>query len=820
MQAQTLSGTVTDTEDGKPLEAVMLGVIRGDKLIDYALTDERGHYSLKWHHEGTLQLSVSLLGYRKEMHDISGPGRLDLALKSEAVVLKEVQIRPGRISTRKDTVRYDLSKFATERDVHIKDVLKRLPGVDVEESGQVKYKGKPIDHFLVEGMDVTGGRYNQINNNLNAKAVKSAEIMENYQSVKALKGKINSDEVALNLKLDPKLRDQWIWNSTLGTGCDDDGNLLWEAALNALQLGKGRQSVYGYKSNNRGIDLNNEQAILTGSDTRQEMPLDRLLSLTDISTPLDKRRMLFNETHTLNANRMYRSDDERTLRLQAGYTHDRRQQRRETQQLYYQPEDTIGIDETSRYLLRTDAAHLEAHYEANLPTRYLSNRLLLEGEDEQGTSPELGQVIRAKRLEAKNLFQLISNNEGRTWEVNSLMRYAYAPSRLELTDGMQTYGQQNFYCDHSAGYLRKRNGFSQRYTVGLQGEWNQMEIGKQQHTGDQLSLYFTPYFQLERGKWLATLQLPLRHRHYLSIHHSYLLFNPSLYVRLRQDYHWQFSLYGSLNRSAGSTTELFPFAYRTDYRTWRRTEGILPLSTNLFGRAYAEYKNTVQEFFVTAAFSLQQAWHNTLSEQQVSADSTVYVRHRQPNRSRYLALDLNLSKGFYDWNLKSSLNLTLSRYAGTQLTRLSESTGSLLQRYRYDQLKAEAQLLYTPLSALEIEYQATIGYGGSRIGSDTRLTPLLNSVQRLRLTVSSGRLYLRLSGEHYRNDLDNRHRLITWLADVSIIYKVKRWRLEGNLNNLFNQKSYAYTRYSATQSYTSRLGIRPREATVTAGYQF
>ena len=50
--------------------------------------------------------------------------------------------------------------------------LKKLPGVDVDENGQVKYKGKAIDHYFVEGMDVTGGRYSQINNNLSAKAVK------------------------------------------------------------------------------------------------------------------------------------------------------------------------------------------------------------------------------------------------------------------------------------------------------------------------------------------------------------------------------------------------------------------------------------------------------------------------------------------------------------------------------------------------------------------------------------------------------------------------------------------------------------------------
>lgn len=157
--------------------------------------------------------------------------------------------------------------------------------MDIDDNGQVKYKGKAIDHYFVEGMDVTGGRYSQINNNLSAKAVKSAEIMENYQSVKALKGKLSSDEIALNLKLDPQARDQWIVNGTLGAGWSDGtqettgtaqtkrdkGTLLWENAANALQLGKGKQSIYGYKSNNNGTDLSREQHILT-NNTSQQIP--------------------------------------------------------------------------------------------------------------------------------------------------------------------------------------------------------------------------------------------------------------------------------------------------------------------------------------------------------------------------------------------------------------------------------------------------------------------------------------------------------------------------------------------------------------------
>ena len=103
---------------------------------------------------------------------------LNINLQPEAIALKEVVIHPGRVYSQKDTIRYDLSEFTSSKDVYIKDVLKKLPGIDIDENGQVKYKGKAIDHYFVEGMDLTGGRYNQINNNLSAKAVKTAEIME------------------------------------------------------------------------------------------------------------------------------------------------------------------------------------------------------------------------------------------------------------------------------------------------------------------------------------------------------------------------------------------------------------------------------------------------------------------------------------------------------------------------------------------------------------------------------------------------------------------------------------------------------------------
>lgn len=579
--AQSLSGLVTDEETGQPLEAVMISVLRNGTMIDYALTDARGRYSLPWKYNGNLQVSVSLLGYRREIRNISAAGTLHIRLHPEAIALKEVQIRPGRIHGRKDTVRYNLAEFASSKDIHIKDVLKKLPGVDIDDNGQVKYKGKAIDHYFVEGMDVTGGRYSQINNNLSAKAVKSAEIMENYQSVKALKGKLSSDEIALNLKLDPQARDQWIVNGTLGAGWSDgtqettgtaqtkrdQGTLLWENAANALQLGKGKQSIYGYKSNNNGTDLSREQHILT-NNTSQQIPLHGFLVQPGISAPLDKQRLLFNETHTLNANRMYKWNDERSLRLQAGYTHNRITQQRGNSQVYYQPDDTIRMDEAYHYCLQNDAAHMEMHYEDNKTIHYLSNRFLAESETNRGTSHELQQTMRTSQFTAKNFFSLIRNGEKSTWKFNSATQYAYLPSSLSLHDGKDKFIQHSLYNDNKASHLRKHNGFTRQYTAGIKGEWASVKYHStrmETFGASSFSPYLSSYFQLEQGKWQGSLSLPLSYKRYFSQQRSFLFFNPSLYLRYQPDYHWKFpstAVY-TAQQEMSQTSALLPIGQTT-----------------------------------------------------------------------------------------------------------------------------------------------------------------------------------------------------------------------------------------------------------------
>ena len=105
-----------------------------------------------------------------------------------------------------------------------------------------------------------------------------------------------------------------------------------------------------------------------------------------------------------------------------------------------------------------------------------------------------------------------------------------------------------------------------------------------------------------------------------------------MYLRYKLDYHWTFSLYGSQKRSAEDFSDLYPGLYQTDYRTWRDGNGLFPTSLTQTYNLYGEYKNTVQEFFITAALTYSRSNRNTLFEQSVSENAIVYTRRELPNQ--------------------------------------------------------------------------------------------------------------------------------------------------------------------------------------------
>ena len=864
----TIEGRVTDKVTRQPLESATVTLQQeGDgNIINYTLTDVDGCFQLSSSSLKDRTITVFYMGYRKKTVPVLAGRPLTIELEQEAIMLKEVQIRSGRVWGRQDTLKYDLTRFASSKDRNVSDVLKKLPGINVEENGTIKYNGKAISNLYVEGMDVSGGRYNQINNNLKADAVQAAEIIEGHQPIKSLRGKTFTDDVALNLKLKPEVRSKWIYTVMAGGGYGEKA--LYDASFNALQLSRNRQTVYTYKANNTGRNLfSDQQKLASGNsfDRVTDSNLPIFLPLPEPAMPLSQKRLLFNETHTASANRLYRLDEEKQLRFQLGYIHDRTTRQYGSEEIYYFAQDTVHTATNRHDRLKTDCLNAEVNYEDNTVSRYTRENFSFEGTWKSGVSDITGdnaifQKIKNSQWELKNYFNQLYTKEKYTWGIRSYTRYTHCSASLTVAhrnlpilfaDNMlianciyhrnelsssdniseNTYrtviGQThesilaeyeemntgNAYTDNTLYGMRKINGVNYQLTGGFCGELSSVKQ-ENAYSAHSYSFYTVPRIEWERNDFLFTAATTVRWTHLPKQSYSRFCVSPFFCFRYKFTPRWKMSLLGSLDESEGGLKDIYPFRYREDYRTVVKHTGKVPVTVRQLYTCYLEYKNTIKEFFWTLSASYSHNRYNLITERNYK-DGNFYLSSVERNHSSHsYTLNTIGSKGIYDWNLKTSLELTLARNEGKQLNE------GIVQDYRYDYLCVEPKIVWAPSVFFEAEYKATVSCVGGGIGEDTRLDPLWEVAQRLTLSLEFHDTEFCLSGEHFYNDLSKNQHLNTWLADVSLIHKAGKWRFAASAINLFNKEQYRYTLYSAVQSYTSWIKLRPREFMVSVQYQW
>ena len=146
--------------------------------------------------------------------------------------------------------------FAQAQDRSIGDVLKRMPGIDVSNSGKIQYQGEDINKFYIEGSDLLGGKYGIATNGINHDDVGAVEVMENHQPMQVLSGISFSDKAAINLKLKNKAKATWTFHGDAGGGYSwQPEGAVWDGELFAMAVMPGFQNITTFKTNNIGEDL-------------------------------------------------------------------------------------------------------------------------------------------------------------------------------------------------------------------------------------------------------------------------------------------------------------------------------------------------------------------------------------------------------------------------------------------------------------------------------------------------------------------------------------------------------------------------------------
>ena len=158
-QSFEVTGKVLTAEGKKPLDAatVYIESLKDSSLVTYAITNASGEFIL----EGKTRLKkfrllVSYTGYKGQQRllDFKRSQRVpDIFLEEQAVSLREVSVTGDRVPIRikQDTLEFNADSFKTRPDATVEDVLKQLPGVEIDSEGTITVNGKEVNQVLVNG---------------------------------------------------------------------------------------------------------------------------------------------------------------------------------------------------------------------------------------------------------------------------------------------------------------------------------------------------------------------------------------------------------------------------------------------------------------------------------------------------------------------------------------------------------------------------------------------------------------------------------------------------------------------------------------------
>ncbi|WP_434037153.1 carboxypeptidase-like regulatory domain-containing protein [Formosa sp. 4Alg 33] len=207
--AQTieLSGQVTDSLNNPLENANLLAIPQSDEVpVGFGITNKAGAYKIKLQSNQSYQLTISYLGYKPLTVALKTSEETKVArnfsLSENIDVLNEVNIAyTPPITVKKDTIIYLTDKFVTGDERKLREVLKKLPGIEVDKAGNVTANGKKVTKVMVENKAFFNGGSKLAVNNIPADAVDKIEILENYSEVAMLKGLEDSDKTAMNITL-------------------------------------------------------------------------------------------------------------------------------------------------------------------------------------------------------------------------------------------------------------------------------------------------------------------------------------------------------------------------------------------------------------------------------------------------------------------------------------------------------------------------------------------------------------------------------------------------------------------------------------------
>ncbi|MDN3582950.1 outer membrane beta-barrel protein [Mucilaginibacter flavus] len=269
----TIKGRVTDSLDKKPLELSTIAIVdvKDTSLIAYTLSKKNGDFELRSLPYGKkIKLVVSFTAYKSYIkiftfnkNDVLDLG--DIALSNK--MLNEVVIRAERvpISIKKDTIEFSADAFKTRPNAVVEELLKKLPGLQVNGDGSITVNGKSVSKVLIDGKQFFGGDLKIATKNLDAAIVGSIQVYDDRENDPDHLISDNKVQKVINLKLKKAIKRSIFGKVFAGGGTRDryESGGLFNLFRDTLQL-----SIIGLSNNLNKTAFSNDDLYSQGGFDR------------------------------------------------------------------------------------------------------------------------------------------------------------------------------------------------------------------------------------------------------------------------------------------------------------------------------------------------------------------------------------------------------------------------------------------------------------------------------------------------------------------------------------------------------------------------
>ncbi|WBV50945.1 peptidase associated/transthyretin-like domain-containing protein [Chryseobacterium gambrini] len=227
------------------------------QIDSFIFSDNDGKFSLTTHFKGTGKIKITAFGFvtfEKELvinQENLNIGRI--SLKEAIKDIPEVIIKNKKpITLKKDTIEYKAASFANGTENNLEDLLKKLPGIDIDKDGKIKIGQKSIEKVLVENDDLFEKGYQILTQNMPSAPIEKIQVISKYSKNKLLKNIENSEAMVLNITLKDKSSNRWMGSYLLASTSYVEK--LRQVKINLMSFSKKKKIYLLFNTNNIGIN--------------------------------------------------------------------------------------------------------------------------------------------------------------------------------------------------------------------------------------------------------------------------------------------------------------------------------------------------------------------------------------------------------------------------------------------------------------------------------------------------------------------------------------------------------------------------------------